>query len=51
MATVGSPAANAAVKSSVASADPPHPITSKASQPEVRKRFNAPHPSTTAGTE
>jgi len=31
IATVGSPARNAAVNSSVASADPPHPITSKAS--------------------
>ena len=48
---MGSPVANAAVNSSVASADPPHPMISNASHPEVRRRLNEAHPSTTAGTE
>ena len=48
---MGSPATNAAVNSSVASADPPHPMTSNASHPEARRRLSEAHPITTAGTE
>ena len=49
--TVGFPTANAVVKSNVAMAEPPHPMTSSATHcadPRPRKNL---HPSTTAGTE
>jgi hypothetical protein len=49
--TVGFPTANAVVKSSVARADPPHPMTSSATHcVALRPRKNL-RPSTTAGTE
>ena len=49
--TVGLPTANAVVKSKVAMAEPPQPMTSSATHcaaPRPRKNL---HPSTTAGTE
>ena len=49
--TVGFPTANAVVKSNVAMAEPPHPMTNSAihwAAPRPRKNL---HPSTTAGIE
>ena len=49
--TVGLPTANAVVKSSVAMAEPPHPMMSSATHCAVPRPRKNLQPNTTAGTE